>query len=194
MKLRCPRSRRFCETVFARPGLRGIDAARPNWFSHPLESLSMPSKPEGHDTRYVKMQKNNCFVCGLNNPEGMRLKFTLDEQRQTFVCKFRLSKRYTGPPGHCHGGIIASILDDAMGKVNKLHHVVALTKEMTVEYLKPVPLHKPLHVEGREVSVNGRQHINAAEILNDKNEVLARSRGLFIAIDPEKMFAKFVKK
>ena len=83
----------------------------------------------------------------------MRLKFTLDEARQTFVCKFRLSKRYTGPPGHCHGGIIATILDDAMGKVNKLRHVIALTKEMTVEYLKPVPLHKPLHVEGREVSV-----------------------------------------
>jgi acyl-coenzyme A thioesterase PaaI-like protein len=65
---------------------------------------------------------------------------------------------------------------------------------MTIEYLKPVPLHKPLHVEGREVSVSGRQHINAAEIRNDKNEVLARSKGTFIAIDPEKMFAKFVAK
>src|SRR6202451_1125206 len=154
----------------------------------------MPPKPQGHDTRYNKMQKNNCFVCGMNNPDGMRLKFMLDEGRQTFVCKFRLGKRYTGPPGHCHGGIIASILDDAMGKVNKLRHVVALTKEMTVEYLKPVPLHKLLHVEGREVSVNGRQHINEAEILNEKDEVLARSHGTFIAIDPEKMFAKFVGK
>jgi len=154
----------------------------------------MPRKPQtqGHDTRYVKMQKNYCFACGQNNPDGMRLRFTLDEARQTFVCKFRLSKRYTGPPGHCHGGIIATILDDAMGKVNKLRHVIALTKEMTVEYLKPVPLHKSLQVEGSEVSVQGRIHINTAKILNDKNEVLARSRGTFIAIDPEKMFAKFV--
>jgi uncharacterized protein (TIGR00369 family) len=154
----------------------------------------MPRKPQthGHDTRYAQMQKNYCFVCGMNNPNGMRLKFTLDEERQTFVCKFRLSKRYTGPPGHCHGGVIASILDDAMGKVNKLHHVIALTKEMTVEYLKPVPLHKPLRVEGREVKVQGRMHINEAEIRNENNEVLARSRGTFIAIDPEKMFAKYV--
>ena len=142
----------------------------------------------------MKMQKNNCFVCGMNNPDGMRLKFLLDEQRQTFVCKFRLSERYTGPPGHCHGGIIASILDDAMGKVNKLHHVVALTKEMTVEYLKPVPLHKPLRVEGREVSVRGRQHINQAEILDQKGQVLARGRGTFIAIDPERMFGRFVER
>jgi acyl-coenzyme A thioesterase PaaI-like protein len=81
-----------------------------------------------------------------------------------------------------------------MGKVNKLRNVVALTREMTVEYLKPVPLQKPLRVEGREVSVQGRQHVNAAEITNEKGEVLARSRGVFIVIDPEKMFAKYVKK
>jgi uncharacterized protein (TIGR00369 family) len=154
----------------------------------------MPPRSEGHDTRYLKLQKNNCFVCGQNNPDGMRLKFVLDEKRQTFVCRFRLSKRYTGPPGHAHGGVIAAILDDAMGKVNKLHHVVALTREMTVEYLKPVPLQRPLRVEGREVSVYGRQHINTAEILNEKDEVLARSRGIFIAIDPQKMFARFVER
>ena len=152
----------------------------------------MSGKTHGHETRYVKMQKNYCFACGMNNPDGMRLKFTLDEERQTFVCKFRLGKRYTGPPGHCHGGIIATILDDAMGKVNKLHHVIALTKEMTVEYLKPVPLNRPLRVESREVKVKGRKHINMAEILNEKGEVLARSQGLFIAIDPHRMFARFV--
>src|SRR3984893_14950705 len=155
----------------------------------------MPRNPpgQGHDTRYVQMQKNNCFACGMNNPDGMRLKFTLDEKTKTSQCRFRLDKRYTGPPGHCHGGIIATILDDAMGKVNKLRHVISLTKEMNVEYLKPVPLHKPLHVEGREVSVSGRIHINTAEIRNENNEVLARSKGTFIAIDPEKMFAKFVE-
>jgi len=156
----------------------------------------MPRTPKihGHDTVAHKLPTNYCFACGPDNPEGMHLEFTLDEEHQTFVCRFELGKRYTGPPGHCHGGIIATILDDAMGKVNKLHHVVALTKEMTVEYLKPVPLHKPLHVEGREVSVHGRQHINQAEIKNEKGEVLARSRGTFIAIDPEKMFGKFVER
>jgi uncharacterized protein (TIGR00369 family) len=154
----------------------------------------MPRKHHGHDTRTLKLPKNHCFACGPDNPDGMHLKFTLDKKRQTFVCRFRLTSRYTGPPGHCHGGIIATILDDAMGKVNKLHNVVALTREMTVEYLKPVPLHKPLRVEGREIEHRGTQHINAAEILNRKGEVLARSRGIFIAIDPHKMFAKFVER
>jgi acyl-CoA thioesterase FadM len=77
--------------------------------------------------------------------------------------------------------------------VNKLRHVIALTKEMTVEYVKPVPLGKPLVVEGRERSVRGRVHTNIAEIRNEEGVVLARSRGKFIAIDAEKMFARYVQ-
>jgi uncharacterized protein (TIGR00369 family) len=123
----------------------------------------------------------------------MHLKFAYDKTRKTFVCRFRLDDRYTGPPGHCHGGIIATILDEAMGKMNKLRQVIALTSRITVEYLRPVPLNKRLRVESREVSVRGRRHVNMGEILNQKGEVLARGQGLFISIDAERMFAKFVK-
>src|SRR5271169_3701400 len=146
----------------------------------------MPRKKTGagHSTHYVRLQKNYCFACGKNNPDGMFLRFTYDKERDCFVCRFRLGKRYTGPPGHAHGGIIATILVEAMGKVNKLRQVVALTSGITVNYLKPVPLNKPLRVESREVRVRGRYHTNAAEILNEKGEVLARGKGLFIAIDP----------
>jgi uncharacterized protein (TIGR00369 family) len=123
----------------------------------------------------------------------MHLKFAYNKKRKTFVCRFRLDDRYTGPPGHCHGGIIATILDEAMGKMNKLRQVIALTSRITVEYLRPVPLNKRLRVESREVSVRGRRHVNMGEILNQKGEVLARGQGLFISIDAERMFAKFVK-
>jgi uncharacterized protein (TIGR00369 family) len=152
------------------------------------------SSEAGHDTRYIKLQKNHCFGCGTNNPDGMRLRFAYDEERKCFICRFRLGKRFTGPPGHCHGGIIATILDEAMGKVNKLRQVIALTSEIKVNYLKPVPLKQPLRVESREVKVEGRKHINMAEILNENDEVLARSEGLFIAVNPERMFAKFVER
>ncbi|MGH9546889.1 MAG: PaaI family thioesterase [Terriglobales bacterium] len=156
--------------------------------------MSRKSHGRGHDVGQTRLPKNECFACGPDNADGMQLKFTFDQQRRMFVCRFRLDRRYTGPPGHCHGGIIAAILDEAMGKVNKLRQVIALTSRMTVDYLRPVPLNKSLRVESREVSVRGRRHVNMAEILNQKGEVLARGRGLFIAIDPERMFAKFVKK
>jgi acyl-coenzyme A thioesterase PaaI-like protein len=102
--------------------------------------------------------------------------------------------RFVGPPAHAHGGIIATILDEAMGKVNKLHNIVCVTSTMEVKYLKPVPLFKPLVVEGWEQRVRGREHYRGAEIRNAEGEVLATSTGKFIEIDPHRMFAKYLKK
>src|SRR5690242_18804280 len=136
--------------------------------------------------------KNHCFACGKDNPEGMKLKFYLNEESRRAGCEFKLSRRYTGPPGHAHGGIIATILDEAMGKVNKFRNVVALTKKMEIEYMKPVPLGKKLIVTGREQEVNGRIHINVAEISNENGELLARSTGTFIAVDVSRVFAALV--
>lgn len=121
----------------------------------------------------------------------MRLKFVIDADQRRTNCTFRLSKRYQGPPGHTHGGIITVILDEAMSKVNKLRSVIALTKQMEIEFLRPVPLGVDLTAIGYERSVRGRKHRNVAEIRNAEGEVLARGEGLFIAVDAEKMFAKF---
>ncbi len=155
----------------------------------------MPSKhAPGHDSTDHKLPTNRCFGCGPDNPDGMKLEFHLNDDGNRFVCNFKLSQRYTGPPGHAHGGIIATILDEAMGKANKLSNVVAVTSEMTVQYLKPVPLGEPLVVEGWGERVLGRIHTNMAEIRNGDGTVLARSTGKFIVIDPQKMFGKFVEK
>ena len=154
----------------------------------------MPKRAHGHDTRLFRSHRNFCFACGKDNPHGMHLKFFLDDDGRCFVSRFRLSERFWGPPKHAHGGIIATILDEAMGKVNKLRHVIAVTSKMTVEYLKPVPLGKPLVAVGWEKSVRGRRHINLAEIRNEKGEVLARSQGTFIAVDPHRMFSKYLTK
>ena len=145
---------------------------------------------DGHGALHVHLPRNYCFACGKDNPDGMRLKFHYDRRRKRFVCFFRLGRRYTGPPAHAHGGIIATILDEAMGKVNKLRHVVAMTRSMEVEYLKPVPLRRPLRVESWELRVRGRRHINVAEIRNARRQVLARGTATFLVINPLKMFAR----
>jgi uncharacterized protein (TIGR00369 family) len=150
----------------------------------------MKKSVTGHLTGIRRAKKNFCFACGQDNLEGMRLKFLLDDARKRFVCRFRLGKRYTGPPRHCHGGIIATILDDAMGKLNKLRDVLAMTAKMTVEYIKPVPLYKPLRVESREISKRGRRLTHIAEILDEKGTVLARSRGVFVIVDPQRVFGR----
>ena len=139
-------------------------------------------------TGALARKRNICFGCGRHNSHGMRLKFFREQER--FICHFRLGRRYTGPPGHCHGGIIATILDEAMSKLSKLRDVVAATSRMTVEYLRPVPLHRKLRVESRESGKRGRRLTRFAEILDEKGTVLARSRGVFVIIDPERVFRR----
>ena len=151
------------------------------------------SPSPGHEVQQ-RTYGNHCFGCGPENETGLQLKFTLNEETNRFVCKFKLAPRFEGPPSHAHGGIIATILDEAMGKVSKLRNITAVTGQMAVTYLRPVPLNKPLITEGWEVSVRGREHNRVAEIRNPKGEVLAQeSTGVFIEIDPHRMFAKFLK-
>ena len=154
----------------------------------------MPKRLSGHNTKHIALPKNHCFACGKDNPDGMRLKFFFDDDHHRAWCKFKLPRKYQGPPGHAHGGIIATLLDEAMGKVNKLRSVVALTSSMAIEFVKPVPLGKSLIVEGTEQDVQGRRHFNVAEIRDEQGTVLARSQGVFIAVDPERMKAKFATK
>lgn len=151
-------------------------------------------KAPGHDTPTLTMPKNECFACGKDNPEGMHLDFALDEAKHQAICHFRLPQRFQGPPQHAHGGIIATILDEAMGKVNKLRQVIALTRSMNIEYMKPVPLHAEMVVVGFEREVKGREHHNAAEIRSIAGVVLARSEGVFIAVDPARMMEKLGRK
>jgi uncharacterized protein (TIGR00369 family) len=143
----------------------------------------------GHTTQPLRA-KNYCFACGPDNAGGMHLKFVPDREGKGFVSNFRLGKRYTGPPRHCHGGIIATILDDAMSKLSKFRGVVAVTAEMTINYLKPVPLHTPLRVASREMSKRGRRLIRIAEIVNGKGTVLASGRGTFVIVDPTRVFKR----
>ncbi|MBZ5631187.1 MAG: PaaI family thioesterase [Acidobacteriia bacterium] len=143
--------------------------------------------------QHPALRKNYCFGCGQDNPEGMRLKFVHDEQQKRFVAHFRLGRRFTGPPRHAHGGIIAVILDEAMSKPSKLRNVLAPTVELTVRYLKPVPLGEKLTASGWEVRVRGREHLRAAEIRNDRGELLAMGRGKFKAVDADRMMQKFLQ-
>lgn len=133
---------------------------------------------------------NHCFGCAPDNRQGLRLRFQECVEDNSVECVFRIARRFEGPPGHVHGGIIATILDEAMGKVNRRKGIVALTGRMSIDYLQPVPLGVKLRAVGWPVKQQGRKHFHAGEIRTLEGVVLARSEGLFIAIDPVEMFHK----
>ena len=81
-----------------------------------------------------------------------------------------------------HGGIIALILDEAMGKLSRFEDVRAVTAELNVEYLKPIRVDQEIFVEAFQQERKGRQLYHQAEIRDGEGVVLARGRGRFVAI------------
>jgi uncharacterized protein (TIGR00369 family) len=126
---------------------------------------------------------NACFGCGGANDGGMKLTFVQDNGRQRIVGQFVLGERYQGGGGMAHGGIIATLLDEAMGKVCRFRNVRAVTAELTVEYLKPVKVNAEIVVEALESEQKGRNLFLVGEIRNSTGEVLARGKGRFVVLN-----------
>ncbi len=103
---------------------------------------------------------------------------------------FRIGAEYQGGPGFVHGGIIATLLDEVMGKVNRFRNVRAVTAELQVEYLRPVPVEQDLVLEAWEVENQGRNLYNAGEIRSASGALLARGKGRFVVIDPKRYYAR----
>ena len=125
---------------------------------------------------------NKCFGCGGDNAGGMKLTFEQDNVKRRIVGRFVLGERYQGGGGFAHGGIIALLLDEAMGKVCRFREVRAVTAELNVEYLKPVSVDKEIIVEGQEARQEGRNLFLVGEIRNEAGEVLARGQARFVVI------------
>ena len=125
---------------------------------------------------------NKCFGCGGANDQGMKLSFVQDNASKRIVGKFILGETYQGGGGMAHGGIIATLLDEAMGKVCRFRDVHAVTAELNVQYLKPVKVDEEIVVEGYETDAKGRNLFLAAEIRNGAGEILAKGTGRFVVI------------
>ena len=128
---------------------------------------------------------NKCFGCGGDNAAGMKLTFEQDNVNRRIVGRFVLGERYQGGGGFAHGGIIAVLLDEAMGKVCRFREVRAVTAEMTVEYLKPINVLQEIIVEGHETEQKGRNIFMAGEIRDTAGVVLARGKARFVIIAPK---------
>ena len=105
---------------------------------------------------------NGCFGCGGTNPRGMKLSFELDDATRRVRGMFRVDAEYQGGPGFVHGGIIATLLDEVMGKVSRFSKARTVTAELNVQYLRPVPVDEDIIVEGWAAERKGSNFFTAA--------------------------------
>jgi uncharacterized protein (TIGR00369 family) len=129
---------------------------------------------------------NHCFGCGGANDQGMKLTFEQDDAAQRIRGRFSIPETYRGGRRMVHGGIIAMLLDEVMAKVSRFKQDYAVTGELSVKYLKPVPVEEEIVLEAWEVERSGRNLFREGEIRDASGIVLARGRGHFVAVDPDR--------
>jgi len=131
--------------------------------------------------------QNRCFGCGPANAGGLHLEFLLAEDGRV-VCLPAIPDSFEGPAGYLHGGIIATLLDEAMSKSVRARGLTAMTRQMEISYLRPVPSGAPLRVEGRLIRSEGRKHWSEARIIDARGHALAEGKGLFIEVRSNQRF------
>lgn len=128
----------------------------------------------------------NCFVCGVENDYGLKLKFFQDKPGSVIV-NHTVPEKFQGYPGVVHGGIVASLLDEVLGRVfmNGDHNRFMYTAKMTIRYRKPVPTGKPLKIVGTALKDRGRMAESKAELFGPDGRLLAEAEGLLVNLPDE---------
>jgi uncharacterized protein (TIGR00369 family) len=96
-----------------------------------------------------------------------------------------------GGPGVAHGGWTAGALDEIVGHVVLMHRRMAVTGELTVRFLRPVPICRPLRATARRVKQEGdRWFVTAELVLAATGAVLATAEAVMVERD-RTHFARF---
>ena len=126
---------------------------------------------------------NNCFVCGPDNPVGLRITFHLDEQQ---ICRgeFTPAENHQGFDGVTHGGIVFSALDDVMANWLFLQGIRGYTARCDVRYRAPLPIGVKARLEGRCIRQKGRLVALQAKALRaDDASIVAEAQATFMRAD-----------
>ena len=128
-----------------------------------------------------------CLVCG-DAPHSFG--FTFYKEGDRIIALGKLTRAQQGPPGHAHGGSLAAVLDEAMGRAlwDAGHAVVAANLE--VNYRHPTPLETPLRVEAWHEGRRKRSIAARAELMLPDGTVAVDAKGIFVELG-EKFFETF---
>ncbi|HZS78582.1 MAG TPA: PaaI family thioesterase [Ktedonobacteraceae bacterium] len=128
-----------------------------------------------------------CFVCGQRNPYGLHLVFRLEND--TVVADFSPREEHQGFPGVIHGGIVAAVLDEALGRTSLLgnNKEWTMTGKLEVRYRRYVPYGPLLRVRARLESERRRmlQASGALTLAEDESVILAEAQGIFLPLSSE---------
>jgi uncharacterized protein (TIGR00369 family) len=137
----------------------------------------------------VQRQPNSrlCFICGLQNPIGLRMAIYNDPDNQQVVSTVSVPEQFQGYPGVVHGGIVATILDEVVGRATLLSgndDDLMVTVKIEVKYRQPTPTETPLTVAGR-ITQPGRRRARAHGEIRLPDGTITAEAELLLARPPE---------
>jgi uncharacterized protein (TIGR00369 family) len=134
-----------------------------------------------------KIEGRHCFACGTANPIGLKMEFYFTDG---WVCsEVTLGENHVGWENMAHGGIISTLLDEAMSwAVIYFRKCFFVTRKMEIKYIKPVLIGCPLTIQASLVDASEELKIRArSEIRDEGGGLLVRSSGEFVALSEEKL-------
>ena len=126
----------------------------------------------------------HCFVCGLENPIGLKLHIYQTEPG-VIETTYTAPDHFQGYPGVLHGGIVAAILDEISGRAhmgNPSEPRFMFTGKIEVKYRKNVPIGKPLKIIGKAGKVRSKMAEGWAGIYDEEGMLLAEANTLLIDV------------
>jgi len=117
-----------------------------------------------------------CFVCGVNNPYGLQMKFYEPAVGEVHA-EITVPEDFAGYPGVVHGGIIAAMLDEVAGRVFLGDGAprFMVTARLSVRYRRPVPVATPLVLKGQAKEDKGKVAFASGAIFNQAGDLLAEA-------------------
>lgn len=123
-----------------------------------------------------------CLVCGTENELGIRARF-FETATKEIIALFVLRDQHQSYPGIAHGGISATVLDEAIGRaimIEQDHQSFGMTLDLQVRYRQPVPLGVELKVVGRIDTNKGRLFEGSGELYLPDGSIAVEARGKYM--------------
>jgi uncharacterized protein (TIGR00369 family) len=124
---------------------------------------------------------SHCFVCGMDNPSGLRVRFFQAGDGEA-VATCEPDSVFAGYHGLLHGGVASTLLDEIMIKAVLAQSRLAVTARMTVNYHKPVPLGTKLTLRGRICRRRGRIFETEGWLADPGGTRLVSAAGTYVVV------------
>ncbi len=147
-------------------------------------------EPEAEAREPIETSANfqRCYGCGPENPKGLGLRFQRDPEAGRVVASWSPPPHFAGYKSMAHGGVIATLLDEAMGwALWGLEGKFGVTQGLELRFQRPLRVERQATVLGWVEALEGRDATLRAEVRDARGRLVASGKGAFRLIGGEKV-------